>query len=352
VTRGNDLAGKLAAFAAIYLIWGSTYLAIAVGVETIPPLLMIGVRCLVAGGLLYAFARLRGAPPAGAAAWREAWIAGALLFAGGQGVLAWAEQRVPSGTAALLLATTPMFVALFGWSGGFVAGGRPRTRPTTMSGPALLLGLVGAGLVVGGGAGGGPLDGLGVAALLFASMSWAAGTMRAGSAHDHSPERRAATHLIAGGTLLMAAGVITGEAGALDPGVASLRSLLALAYLIVFGTIIAYSAFVWLLSRTDPERVASHAYVNPAVAVFLGGTVGGESLTPSTLLGAAVVVLSVVLLVTPRAGGTARSRPPRPAPSSRCRTRSSAAVPPSRATPFPSRTASPPDHRTDPPPAP
>jgi drug/metabolite transporter (DMT)-like permease len=308
VTDGSQLAAKVAAFAAIYLIWGSTYLAIAVGVETIPPLLLIAVRCLVAGVLLYGFARWRGAAPAGPSAWKEAWIAGALLFFGGQGALAWAEQRVPSGTAALLLATTPMFVALLGWSGGAIAGGRAPARLGAMGGAGLLLGLVGVGSIVGGSAGGTPLDLLGVAALLFAAMSWAAGTMLAGSAHDPSPERRAATHLIAGGTLLLAASLLTGEVGGLDLGRTSARSLLALAYLTVFGTLVAYRAFVWLLSRTDPAKVASHAYVNPAVAVFLGGTVGGETLAPTTMLGAAVIVLSVIMLVTRRKDPTSMTR--------------------------------------------
>ena len=306
MTHKAEIAANVAAFAAIYLIWGSTYLAIAVGVETIPPLLMIGVRCLAAGGVLYAYARLRGVPPAGRAAWGDAWIAGALLFFGGQGVLAWAEQRVPSATAALLLATTPMFVALFAWSGGSVAGGRRRVRPGAVGGAGLLLGLVGVGLTVRGGAGGAPLDRLGVAALLFSAMSWAAGTMRAGSRHDPSPERRAATHLIAGGTLLLTASVLTGEAAGLEIHGASARSLLALGYLTLFGTLVAYSAFVWLLSRTDPTKVASHAYVNPAVAMLLGGTVGGEALSSTTMVGAAVIVLSVVVLVTRGATTTAR----------------------------------------------
>jgi drug/metabolite transporter (DMT)-like permease len=147
-----------------------------------------------------------------------------------------------------------------------------------------------------------------VAALLFAAMSWAAGTMLAGSAHDPSPERRAATHLIAGGTLLLAASLLTGEVDGLDLGRTSARSLLALAYLTVFGTLVAYRAFVWLLSRTDPAKVASHAYVNPAVAVFLGGTVGGETLAPTTMLGAAVIVLSVIMLVTRRKDPTSMTR--------------------------------------------
>jgi drug/metabolite transporter (DMT)-like permease len=139
-----------------------------------------------------------------------------------------------------------------------------------------------------------------VAALLFAAVSWAAGTMRAGSWHDPSPERRAATQLVAGGTLLLTASVLTGEAAGFDAHGSSTRSLLALAYLTVFGTLVAYRAFVWLLSRTDPASVASHAYVNPAVAVVLGATVGGEVLTPSTMIGAGVIVLSVIILLSSR----------------------------------------------------
>jgi drug/metabolite transporter (DMT)-like permease len=147
------------------------------------------------------------------------------------------------------------------------------------------------------------VDGLGVAALLFAALSWAAGSLQAGAHEEAWPVRGAATHLLAGGGGLLLASVVVGEIGAFDPRAVSLRSVVALAYLTTFGTLVAYSAFVWLLSRTDVSRVASHAYVNPVVAVLLGATLGGEALTPATLLGAGLIVLAVVAVVVARGRG-------------------------------------------------
>jgi len=302
----SSLGGRLgvyAAFLAIWGIWGSTYLAIEVAIETIPPLLMIGIRCVVSGLVLYAFARRRGAPRARREDWLQAAIAGALLFLGGQGVLAWAEQRVESGSAALLNATIPMFVVLLGLRDSQVRRGRVEwpTRPVVAG---LGLGLMGVALTVGVGASG--MDGPGVGALLLASLSWAAGVYRAGGAGERWPIRRAGMQLLAGGAALILVAAVSGEAARFDASSITSDSLLALAYLIVFGSLIAFSAFVWLLGRVEPARVASHAYVNPIVAVMLGVLIGGEILTPNRIMGGLLIVFAVALIVTGGKNGRAR----------------------------------------------
>lgn len=287
--------GLYAAFLAIWLIWGSTYLAIEVAIETIPPLFMIGVRCVVSGLVLYAFARTRGAPQALRVDWMHAALAGALLFLGGQGVLAWAEQRVESGSAALLNATIPMFVVLLGLRASRLKQGRIEwPAPAVLAG--LMLGLIGVALTVGSGNTG--VDVLGAAALLFASFSWAAGVYRAGGVTERWPVRRAGMQLLAGGVALMIVSVVTGEMTTFDPFAVTADSVLALAYLIVFGSLLAFSAFVWLLGRVDPARVASHAYVNPIVAVILGVVIGGEVLTANLIMGGMLIVFAVAMIVT------------------------------------------------------
>jgi drug/metabolite transporter (DMT)-like permease len=302
-TRLGGKLGVYAAFLAIWGIWGSTYLAIEVAIETIPPLLMIGIRCVVSGLVLYAFARYRGAPGARSEEWLQAGIAGALLFLGGQGVVAWAEQRVESGSAALLNATIPMFVILLGLRDSKVKRGRIEW-PTRAVIAGLGLGLMGVALTVGVGAGG--IDAFGASALLLASFSWAAGVYRAGGASERWPIRRAGMQLLAGGVGLGLVAAVTGETARFNAGSITSNSLLALGYLIVFGSLIAFSAFVWLLGRVDPARVASHAYVNPIVAVMLGVLIGGEILTPNRIMGGLLIVFAVALIVTGGKNGRAR----------------------------------------------
>ncbi|MCI0436917.1 MAG: EamA family transporter [Gemmatimonadetes bacterium] len=285
----------VAAFAAIYAIWGSTYLAIDIAVESIPPLLLIGVRCLVAGGLLYAYARARGAPAPTRRDWLDASVAGALLFVGGQGVVAWAVQHVPSGTAALLNATIPMFAAVIGWRGGALAAGRraERVRPGAVAG--IVMGLAGVALTmgIGGEAAGHAMGGI---ALLFASFSWAVGSYRAAS--GSWPVRNAGAHLLAGGVLLVIVSTVLGEMAGLRISAVPPRALLALAYLIVFGSLVGYSAFLFLLRETSPARAVSHAYVNPVVAVLLGVGLAGEPFTPGMAMGAVLIVFATGLIVT------------------------------------------------------
>lgn len=291
------------AFASIYIIWGSTYLAIRIAIDTLPPFLMAGVRFVVAGGLLYGWARRRGAPRPIRAHWLAAALVGALMLLGGNGGVVWAEQRVPSGLTAVLIATVPLWIAVLEWvRGGVRPGGRVAV--------GLAMGLAGIALLVGPGelAGGKGVDLVGAAVLLFASLSWAVGSLysrRAGL--PSSPLLATAMEMLTGGLLLLLAGLIAGQAAALDLGRISLQSVVALGYLIVFGSLVAFTAYVWLLRVTLPAQAATYAYVNPVVAVFLGWALGGEPLTARTLLAAAVIIGAVVIITAsqPRAARAA-----------------------------------------------
>jgi drug/metabolite transporter (DMT)-like permease len=305
------------AFAAIYGIWGSTYLAISYAIESVPPLLMAGVRSFVAGAILFSWVRMRGAPMPAASEWRAPLIAGGLLFLGGQGLLAWSEQYVATGPAAVLNATIPLFVVLLGWKGGAVTGRSEPVRPSPAKMAALVLGLAGVMLLVG--FGDGEVMLLPAVVVTVSALSWALGSFRASVPQmDAWPVRRSAMQLIGGGTLLVAAGVVTGEASRLEIDAITFRSLAALVYLIVFGSLIAYSAYVWLLSRIGPARVSSHAYVNPLVALLLGWMIGGESLSLRSVTASGLIVVSVALIVAagakrldatrPRAGMVTRTR--------------------------------------------
>ncbi len=286
--------GKIVlAFTAIYLIWGSTYLAIRFAIETLPPFSMAAVRFLVAGGVLYAIARRRADRPT-ALNWLSAGIVGTLLLAGGNGGVVWAEQWVPSGLTALIVATVPLWMVLFDW----LFAGAPRPSRPLMVG--LALGLFGVGLLmssseVGAGSREGLLGGL---AVLGASVSWAAGSIYARKARlPRSPFLATAMQMIVGGLVLSLVATIAGEGGELNISEFSLKSILALAYLIVFGAFIAFTAYIWLLGVSTPARVSTYAYVNPAVAVLLGWLFAGERLDLRAAL-AVLIILSAVAVVS------------------------------------------------------
>ena len=286
-------ARELGAFLAIYVIWGSTYLAIRLAVETIPPFLTAGVRHLVAGVVLYALCLfLRGRRVrVSAAEWRASVVVAALFFLIGHGALHWAEQTVPSGIAALLVATEPVWVVMLMPA---VAGSRLRMR--TVGG--LVSGVAGVGLLVPDGslaAGSQQLWGSG--AILAGALSWALGLRYAATADlPRDPFVRAATILLGGGGLLLAASAATGELGRVDVHAISQRSLVGLGFLIVFGSVVAFSAYTWLLERRPATLVATHTFVNPAVAVLLGWLVAGESLTPRIVGATSLILVAVVLL--------------------------------------------------------
>ena len=282
------------AFAIIYLIWGSTFLGILFAIETLPPFLMASARFLVAGSVLYAWSRLaNGAAAPSGAEWRATAALGLLLLVGGNGLLVWSEQRIPSGVAALFVGTVPCFMALIEW---LRPGG---ARPSGHVVAGLLLGLVGLVWLVGPDAimGGGRADFIGAAVVVLCSFSWALGSIY--SRHvgtPASPFLSTAMQMLAGGLVLLLLSVVLGEPWELDVTAVSLRSALGLLYLIVFGSIVAFSAYIWLLRVSTPARVSTYAYVNPVVAVLLGWALAGEALTVRLAVAAAIIVSGVALI--------------------------------------------------------
>lgn len=293
-TPGGAGAGRvsvLAALVTVYILWGSTYLAIRFAVETLPPFLMAGVRFLIAGAILYGWRRLRGEPRPTWIGWRAATVVGALLLLGGNGGVVWSEQWVESGTAALMVATVPFWMVLFDW---IRPGG---TRPRAVVWTGIVMGLIGVAMLVGrpdfsGG------HGMGELVLLFAAMSWAAGSLYARTPALPSSLLATGMEMLAGGVLLTVFGIAIGELGDVDPATFSTRSILAMAYLIVFGSLLGFTCYVWLLRVASPALVSTYAYVNPVVAVALGAMFAGEVLTPRIGVAAAVIVGGVVLITT------------------------------------------------------
>lgn len=286
----------VAAFAAIYLIWGSTYLAIRFAIETLPPFLMAGTRFLVAGVLLYLWAKWRGGSGPKLVHWKSAVIIGGLLLLGGNGGVSWAEQRVPSGLTALMIATVPLWMVLLDWL-------RPSgIRPSAQVFIGLAAGFVGMALLVGPGElGGSQVDSLGAVVLILAALSWSIGSIYSrGAPLPSSPLVATATEMLAGGVLLVAFGIVAGEGSRLQIADVSLLSLVSLGYLIFFGSIIAFSAYIWLLQVTTPARASTYAFVNPVVALFLGWLLGGEAITLRTLVAAGIIILAVMLVITAR----------------------------------------------------
>lgn len=292
------------AFAAVYLIWGSTYLAIRFAVETLPVFSYAGVRFVVAGAILYAIVRLRGGPAPSRAHWRDATIVGALLLLVGNGGVSLAERTVPSGIAAVIIATVPLWmVLLHWWQGG--------ARPSWAVSGAVALGLVGVALLVGPAsfAGTERVDAVGAAILLVASLAWAAGSLYSRRAAIPSwPLLATGLQQLAGGALLLAAGALSGELATLRPQEFSERSLFALGYLIVFGSLIGFTAYIWLLRNVAPALVSTYAFVNPVVAVFLGWALAAEPITARTLVASAIIVGAVAIITVEQSRVAVRER--------------------------------------------
>jgi drug/metabolite transporter (DMT)-like permease len=283
------------AFGIVYVVWGSTYLAIRIAIETIPPLLMAGTRFLVAGAILYAFARARGARRHSGRAVRDAALLGALFLFLGNGGLVWAETRVPSGLAAVLAATTPFWTVLI----ERLRGTESAVRPAVYAGLALGLGGVVLLMIPGGHEE--AVDLLGAGVILVAALIWAYAMVISRSLTlPESGAASAAVQMLAGGLLLIVAGSLGGEWSGFAPSGASLRSLLGLGYLIVFGSLVAYSAFTWLLRVAPAGRVSTYAYVNPVVAVLLGWLLASEPFGARELAASAVIIAGVVLIISGR----------------------------------------------------
>ncbi len=282
------------AFAAVYLIWGSTYLAIRYAIETIPPFLMASARFLAAGTMLVAWARWRGAAWPSHAEWRVAAVTGLLLLLGGNGGVVWAEQTVPSGLAALLVGAVPLFTVALDW---LRPGGR---RPGRAVIAGLLMGFAGVAVLVNPQASdAGRVDPLGALALIGATISWSIGSLYSrGASSAPSPLMAAGANMLCGGLGLLVAGSLTGEFGRLDLGAVSARSALALAYLIVFGAVAGFTAYIWLLRHTTPAKATTYAYVNPIVAILLGWAIAGEPLTARVAVAAGIIIGGVVMITT------------------------------------------------------
>lgn len=288
----------IAAFAAVYLLWGSTYLAIKYAIATMPPLLMAGSRFVLAGIIMTVAGRLSADYERPTARhWRTSFVVGGLLLVGGNGGVVMAERYVPSSLAALLVATEPFWIVILGWL--WLRGARPSWQVAL----GLLLGFAGVYLLVGeqlfAGKGASPQLLGGVGLVLLAAFSWAAGSiygLRAGV--PRSPVLASGMQMLAGGALLLGLGTATGEWTTIRPGGFGLGAWLGFGYLVVFGSLVAFTAYSWLLKHAAPARVATYAYVNPVVAVLLGWAVLGEKLTGAMLVGAAVIVGSVVLITS------------------------------------------------------
>ncbi|HUY14316.1 MAG TPA: EamA family transporter [Terriglobia bacterium] len=296
------------AFGGIYVIWGTTYLAIRFAIETIPPFLMMAGRYFVAGSTVILLARARGAKSANSAHWKSAMIVGGLLFLGGNGPLVWAEQRVPSGLAALLLSTVPLWMVVLDWllHRGIHLG------PRLIAG--LVMGLAGIGLLVGPGQvlGGNSVDLVDGAVLVAGALSWAAGSLYSRRLESSgSTMMSAGMEMASGACFLLIAALLTGEAKGFSLAKVSARSWISLAYLIVFGAIIGFFCYRWLLGATSPARVATYAYVNPLIAVILGWAVAAEPLSLRTVLSGAIIISSVALIIShplrPQPPGAPRS---------------------------------------------
>lgn len=296
VGRETQPTGKIiAAFASIYFVWGSTFLAIRYAVEAIPPFLMAGVRFTLAGLLLYGWMHLRTAVRPTRQQWWAAAVAGLFLFTLSHGGLAWAEQRVESGIAALVGAMIPIWVVLLEW---LRPGG---TRPLRAVVIGIVVGFAGLVLLIGPGQGSEaqPLDSGATVVMVIGTLTWAIGTLYTrGMALPLSPFMFAGMQMLVGGVLLLVAGAVTGDWLKPVPEAVLMRSLLALLYLVSFGSILTFSAYVWLLRITKPARVATYAYVNPVVAVLLGWALAREPLTLRTLIAAAIIVAAVVVITT------------------------------------------------------
>jgi drug/metabolite transporter (DMT)-like permease len=285
------------AFAALYLVWGSTYLGIRFAIESIPPFLMAGTRFLLAGMIMFAIAWSRGTSKSSWANWRTSLIIGACLLLAGNGGVTISEEYIDSGLAALIVAIVPIYIVILGW----VTGMTPKPAPIIWLG--LVGGFVGVGILLGPAlrfsSNGGRHPAIGMSILLVTSFIWSAGSLYSRIAkHAASPFMTAAQQMLCGGLLLLFAGIITGEMRRFHPSSISTLSLASFIYLVIIGAVVGYTAYIWLLRHCEPAKVATYAYVNPIVAVLLGTAFAGETLSIRVLIAAALIIGSVAIVIT------------------------------------------------------
>jgi drug/metabolite transporter (DMT)-like permease len=285
------------AFAALYLVWGSTYLGIRFAIETIPPFLMAGARFFIAGVIMYAIAWSQGIGKSNWANWRTSLIIGACLLLAGNGGVTISEKYIDSGLAALIVAIVPIYIVILGWVSGMAS------RPTPIVWLALVGGFVGVGILFGPAlhfsSNGGRYPAIGMSILLVSSFIWSAGSLYSRTAkHAASPFLTAAQQMLCGGLLLLLVGIATGEMRHFHPSSISILSLASFVYLVIIGAVVGYTAYIWLLRHCDPAKVATYAYVNPIVAVLLGAAFAGETLSLRILVAAGLIIGSVALVIT------------------------------------------------------
>lgn len=290
----------IAAFAAVYLVWGSTYLAIHYAIATIPPFLMAGVRFIIAGTIVCTWGLARGSRLPSLPKLRNASAIGLLLLLGGNGGVVWAEQSVPSGIAALIVAVVPLWLVILEW---LRPGG---SRPSVGVAIGLMVGLAGVAVLVTATPihGSTPVNPWGALALILASLSWATGSLLAKHVDLPSQTLTTGIEMLSGGFGLLLLALATGQIHNFAPNMVSTRSLVGLVYLVTFGSLIGFSAYSWLIQHASPAAIGTYAYVNPSVAVFLGWLIAGESINPRTALGASIIVASVILITTVSSGAT------------------------------------------------
>lgn len=295
VRSGPSPGLVIAAFVAVYLIWGSTYLAMHVAVKTLPPYLMAGCRFIIAGAMLYVVMRARGAPAPERMHWKSATIAGALMLVLGNGGIAWVQQTAPSNLTAIMVAAVPLWMNLCEW---LRPGGK---RPLVSTVLGIVLGFAGvAWVVLSRDSGGARVVSKGVAAmLLLAPLSWAVGSIYSRHAPRSSDSLlNIAMQMMAGGAAMLFVGLARGESNGFHFAEISAASAWAFVYLTIFGSLIAFTAYSWLLQVSTPAKVSTYAYVNPLIAIVIGNVVLHENLPSSILIAGALILLSVVIITT------------------------------------------------------
>jgi len=302
--RGGSRTRIILAFAAVYVVWGSTYLAILYAVQTIPPFVMVGTRFVVSGVILYAWSRWRGSPRPTQAQWRDATITGVLMLCCGNGAVSWAEQRVPSGLSALLVAVVPLWMVLVNWL-------RPHgERPRAIVVAGVIVGLAGLGVLVGPDSltGHGNVDSAGAVVLIIGSLAWAAGSVfnRYGS-RPESAAMSTGLQMIGGSVALLLVGIARGELADVHLQHISTASWAGWIYLVTFGSLVGFTAYIYLLQTVSPAKASTYAYVNPLVAVLLGWAIAGESVTLRSLGAAAIILAGVAMITVSQGRSDARS---------------------------------------------
>jgi drug/metabolite transporter (DMT)-like permease len=314
-SSGEPKARVLGALLSVYVVWGSTYLAIRYAVESFPPFLMSGVRFVLAGAMLYAWSRRRGSPAPSRSEWNAAAVTGVLMLFAGNGAVVWAEQLVPSGLVALIVAIVPLWMVLLDW---LLPGGK---RPTLAVASGLVLGLVGLALLIGPdalrGAGSAPTPTLIATFVPVAgSLFWAIGSIYSGrAARPASASLATGIQMLAGGAAFLLVALFTGESARFHLSHVSTAGVLGFLYLLTFGSLVGFTAYIYLLGATTPAIAATYAYVNPVVAVLLGWAVAGETLTARSLVAAAVILGGVAMITLTRSKNGARPGPTAPATS-------------------------------------